>query len=91
MENCGVMVAIVLVVWLLMEVYKAIFKDNEVCKSLIPAIAGFIGGVCGVCLFIYFPETIAAGNAVEGLVIGIISGLSATGCNEVVSQIRSLK
>ena len=80
---------IIVVVYLLLELYKAIFKSDK-AKNFIPVFAGVLGAICGVVLYYIFPDMIAAENFVNAIVIGVVSGLGATGTNQIVKQMQQL-
>ena len=68
-------------VWL-----KAI--GNEKLDKFIPAICGVLGAVLGVVIFLTIPNFIPASNWAIAVAIGIVSGLSATGINQIYKQIK---
>ncbi len=81
--------AIVAIVFLLMEVYKKwIAKGREKFINFIPVIAGVLGLVLGIVLFYVFPSIVAASNVWVAMLIGVCSGLSATGCNQIFKQLK---
>ncbi len=80
---------IVLVVYALMEIYKKfIAKDKEVLIRIIPIIAGVIGIVLGIICFYAVPSIISASNIWTAILIGGASGLSATGCDQILKQLK---
>lgn len=83
--------AIVSITYGLIELYKKfIAKERETWLKVIPLIALIIGGVLGVALFLIAPTLIIAENVWIALVVGICSGLSATGTNQVFKQFKKL-
>lgn len=83
--------AIVSITYGLIEMYKKfIAKERETWLKIIPLIALIIGGVLGVALFFIAPTLIIAENVWVALVVGICSGLSATGTNQVFKQFKKL-
>ena len=79
---------IVLICYMIGEIYKVLFKHRQELYKLIPIIVAFIGGMLGVLIFITTPEIIFnVNNLWDALLIGIMSGSSATGTNQIVKQI----
>lgn len=64
----------------------------ELCKALgldgkwLPAICGIMGAVLGVAAMYVMPD-FPAGDIITALAVGIVSGLAATGANELVKQL----
>ena len=80
--------AIVIMVYLVAELFKQIFKNNKDAKQYIPIICGATGLVLGVVCYCFWPTVIAgAENAFTAAAIGTFSGLSATGVNQIWKQI----
>lgn len=72
------------------EIYKVLFKNKQNAYKLIPILVAIIGGLLGILIYITNPEIILnADNAWVALGIGIVSGFSATGTNQVVKQLFS--
>lgn len=83
--------AIVAVVFLLMEVYKKfVAKGREKYLTLIPIIAGVLGMAFGIVFFIVFPSIMRTTNLGYAIVLGLFSGLSSTGCNQIFKQLKKL-
>ena len=81
--------AIVAIVYVLVEVYKKfIAKGREKWLNVIPLISAIIGGAIGVAIFFYAPAIIVATNWGMAIVVGMASGLSATGCNQIFKQLE---
>ncbi|MCM1532848.1 MAG: phage holin family protein, partial [Ruminococcus flavefaciens] len=62
-------------------------KENETFKRFIPLIAAALGAVLGVIAFYALPSIIPADNVFVALLIGIASGLTATGTNQIIKQL----
>ena len=88
--NVGGAVAIVIVCYLLAEAIKIIFNKSEKVKALLPILIAFVGGLTGMLIFGTSPEIMNASNLVEAFIIGIFSGLSSTGSNQIYKQLKSL-
>lgn len=62
------------------------FVPSLTVEKCIPCICGLVGAVLGVIIFYTNPEFIMAENWMMALAIGIVSGLSATGVNQIYKQ-----
>lgn len=83
---------IVLCCYIIGEVYKCIFKKNTKKYKLIPVIVAFLGGVLGVVIFYTAPPTfLNVSNMWDAMTIGIISGFTSTGANQVIKQMLKEK
>lgn len=82
---------IVVVVYVFMAIYRKIVEGKaEVWTNLIPLWAGLLGAVLGVVGYWAAPDLIPADNFVVALAIGLVSGLGATGINQVGKQLKKL-
>lgn len=54
---------------------------------MIPIFTSTIGGILGMVMFFTCPEIIFADNGWVALGIGIVSGASATGTNQIIKQL----
>jgi uncharacterized membrane protein YeaQ/YmgE (transglycosylase-associated protein family) len=61
---------------------------NEKLDKFIPVICGVIGAILGVVIFASIPNFIPAENWAVAVAIGIVSGFSATGINQIYKQIK---
>lgn len=83
---------IVIICYIIGEIYKVVFKTKEKLYCLLPMIVSIIGGIIGVIIFLTNKEMIEfASNIWIALEIGIISGTSSTGANQIIKQIFKLK
>ena len=81
--------AIVAITYIVIEVYKKwIALGKEKWLNFIPLIALIIGGILGVVIFYVAPQIIIAENVWLALVVGLCSGLSATGTNQIFKQLE---
>lgn len=79
---------IVVCCYVIGEIYKIIFKKKKETYKIIPIVLSVIGGILGVLIFLSNPELIFnVDNFWVALVIGIVSGLSSTGTNQIIKQI----
>lgn len=83
--------AIVSATYALIEAYKKwLAKGREKWLAFIPLVALVIGGVLGVAIFYIAPQIIIAPNVWWALVVGLCSGLSATGTNQIFKQLKNI-
>ena len=61
---------------------------NDATDKFIPLICGVVGAILGVVMFLTIPNFIPADNWAEAIATGIVSGLSATGINQVYKQLK---
>ena len=87
MNITGTMVIIVCS-YMIGEIYKAIFNKREEVYKFIPIILAIAGGGVGILIYITNPEILLdANNIWTALFIGIVSGTSSTGTNQIVKQL----
>lgn len=84
MEIVGIasVAAITVIAYLIGEVVKATGLDNK----WIPVICGVCGGALGVVGMMIMPE-FPAKDSITAVAVGIVSGLAATGANQIVKQL----
>ena len=83
--------AIVSITYALIEAYKKwIAKGREKYLAFIPLIALILGGVLGVVVFYIEPSIIIAKDVGWALIVGMASGLSSTGTNQVFKQLKKI-
>lgn len=79
---------IVLCCYIIGEIFKSIFKNKQETYKLIPILMACIGGALGILIYYTNHEMILnADNIWTALGIGIVSGLSSTGTNQLIKQI----
>lgn len=79
---------IVVCCYIIGEIYKVLFKTKLEAYKLIPIVMSVIGGILGVVIYMTNPELILnADNIWIALGIGIASGASSTGANQIIKQI----
>lgn len=83
MENLGftAIPAITVICYLIAQIVKATAVDNR----WLPIICGIAGAVLGVVAMFIMPDY-AATDYLTAVAIGIVSGLAATGVNQIVKQ-----
>lgn len=78
--------AIVLLCYLIGATIKA-FKVEKLDR-FIPIICAFSGGILGIIVFKTIPGYIPAENWLAALCVGIVSGFTATGINQLYKQFK---
>lgn len=83
MEIVGIasVAAITVIAYLIGEIVKATGLDNK----WIPVICGVCGGALGVVGMKIMPD-FPATDYITAVAVGIVSGLAATGANQIVKQ-----
>lgn len=81
---------IVLCCYIIGEIYKIVFKNKKESYKLIPLTLSIFGGIIGIVIFYTNPEMILdAHNVWVALGVGIVSGASSTGANQIIKQVFS--
>lgn len=62
-------------------------KLTKINNKYIPVIVGVAGGILGVVAMNVIPD-FPASDWMTALAVGIVSGLAATGANQVVKQLK---
>ena len=77
------MAAITIICYLIGALMKAwdAFDDRK-----IPALMGVFGAGLGIVAFYFAPDIIPAQDIITALAVGIVSGFSATGINQIYKQ-----
>lgn len=78
--------AITIICYLLAEAIKATKLDNK----WIPVIVGVLGGALGAVGLYAMPQ-FPASDVLTAVAVGIVSGLAATGANQVYKQLTAKK
>ena len=83
---------IIIICYVIGEIYKVIFKKKEDLYKLIPIIVTITGGIIGILIYLTNKEMILdANNIWVAMFIGIISGASATNANQIIKQLFNTK
>ena len=70
------------------EIYKVLFKKNKETYKYIPIVLSIVGGMLGIIIHLTMPNIVfSADNIWIALGIGIVSGASSTGANQIVKQL----
>ena len=84
MEGITSIACITVICYLIGMVCKA---SSGIKDNYIPAIVGISGLILGVIAFYLVPELMIAGNILDAIAVGIVSGLASTGINQVGKQL----
>lgn len=88
--NLGIATGIVVIVYLIIEVLKKSVLVTDKQKDMIPIIGIAIGILASVAVFITGPaagiEIYVGDNLFMAILTGLVSGLVATGCNQIVKK-----
>lgn len=82
---------ITLLVYWCMELIKQLTNNNENFKRFIPICSTVLGIILGVIIFYAFPSMKIAENVLYAIGIGGLSGLAATGSNQIIKQLSKFK
>ena len=78
---------IIIICYMVGEIYKVIFKRKEELFKLIPIIVTITGGIISILIYLTNKEIIFnADNIWIALEIGLVSGASATTTNQIIKQ-----
>lgn len=81
---------IVLICYVIGEVYKYLFRKKPETYKFIPILLSISGGILGILIYLTNKEMILnASNIWIALGIGIVSGSSSTGTNQIIKQLLS--
>ena len=78
--------AIVVICYLVGIGVKTVGDENT--DKFIPIICGVVGAILGIVMFLTIPNFIPADNWAVAIAVGIVSGLSATGTNQIHKQLK---
>ena len=82
LTGIGSVAAITVICYLAGVVVKATPFDNN---GLIPIVCGLLGGILGVVGMLFMPD-FPANDFLTAAAVGIVSGLAATGANQIGKQ-----
>lgn len=74
--------------YLLIEAVKIIGGKRDWLMKLLPIISALLGGGLGALLYLTLPQLLPASNIAVSIVLGLFSGLSATGSNQILKQMK---
>ena len=87
LTGIGSVAAITVICYLAGVVVKATPFDNN---GLIPIVCGLLGGILGVVGMLFMPD-FPADDFLTAAAVGIVSGLAATGANQIGKQLAGGK
>lgn len=79
--------SITFIVYTLVEVIKTAVGENTKFDNFIPLISAFLGLAIALAVYFIAPTLLGFTNALDAVVSGLMSGLAATGTNQVFKQI----
>lgn len=80
--------AIAAVVYWVVNLIKYTTKYNEKLLTFVPLISAVLGVACGVIAFFAIPDIMPTDNIFVAVVLGGASGLTATGFNQIIKQLK---
>ena len=86
LELFSVPVIAAIVYWVI-NLIKYATKQNEKFMRFIPLVAAALGAVLGIVAYFAVPNIVPAENVFVAILIGIASGLTATGTNQIIKQL----
>lgn len=87
MDFDAVTPAIVLMVYVVVELLKHFVLKGKASKyTMIPVYCIVVGAVIAVLLYIFYPQGVDYSNFLEAIASGGLSGIAATGCNQLWKQ-----
>ena len=63
-------------------------KVSPIDNKYIPVIVGTVGGILGVVAYFIGMPDFPAVDIITAIAVGIVSGLAATGANQVIKQLK---
>lgn len=72
------------IVFFVIEILKSAFP-SEKFKRFLPLVAGLLGAGLGVASY-FIPSVNVASNILDAILIGLMSGLTATGTHQIYKQ-----
>lgn len=84
----GSVPAIAAVVYWVVNLIKYTTKYNEKLLTFVPLISAVLGVVCGLVAFFAIPDIMPTDNIFVAVVLGGASGLTATGFNQIIKQMK---
>ena len=87
MDYVGIPV-IVVISYILGEIYKTVFTTDN-ARRFIPIFMVIVGGCLGIAVYFTSPQIISVETFWDAALVGIVSGASATGTNQIIKQLFS--
>ena len=80
--------AIMSVVYAIVAAITKATGESARFKRFIPLTALGVGGLIGLLSYYFMPDMIVAENAVASMIVGGMSGLAATGGDQIIKQFK---
>lgn len=77
---------IVIISYIVGELYKTVFRTDQ-AKRFIPIVMALTGASLGIAIYYTAPEVISGTSIWDAVLVGIVSGESATGTNQIIKQL----
>jgi hypothetical protein len=81
-------IANVVAITVLVYIGGLLVRSTKLDNKWIPVVCGFAGGILGVVGMRIMPD-FPAGDAMTAVAVGIVSGLAATGADQIGKQLGS--
>ena len=92
MMGSFIVISIVVICYVIGEIYKSLVKFNESKYKYIPVIVMVCGGVIGLLCYLVDRDIIFnANNILEAVLIGIASGSVSVSSHQVIKQLIKYK
>ena len=82
---------IVIICYGIGEIYKKIFSKKRKLITLLPIVLTFLGGIISIIIYYLQTDFLPSKTIIETLQLGLISGASSTGANQIIKQIYKKK
>ena len=89
-ELCSVPV-LVLLCYVFIEMLKRTVKDSRNIKNAYPLISALFGAALGIVAYLTEPAIMITDSVLSSALAGMVSGLSATGSNEILQRMKKNK
>lgn len=91
MDFDNVLPGLVIIIYILVEIFKKLFLKTDKSRKHIPLIAAIIGVATSIIIFYISPDIICCNNVLEAIAMGGMSGFAATGCNQLYKKYTKYK
>lgn len=78
------------IIYAVMSVLTKATNGSEKFKRFIPLLSLVFGAVFGLLIYWFVPEMNVATSAFMAIVVGAASGLTATGCDQIIKQMSKV-
>lgn len=84
--DLGYNVIFIAVLYAIVELAKTTVATTDKRRALLPYVAALVGGVAAYIVFIINPDVLNTHDALSSILVGVGSGLLATGANQLYKQ-----